>query len=65
MRDLSHILSAIEQGVPHAADQLLPLVYDELHQVAARKLAQEAPGQALQPTAPVHEARSGCASSPG
>src|SRR5215831_15131114 len=50
------ILSAIEQGDPHAAEQLLPLVYDELRQLAAAKLAQEKPGQTLQATALVHEA---------
>src|SRR5262249_53245813 len=50
------ILSAIEQGDAHAADQLLPLVYDELRNLAAQKLAQETPGQTLQPTALVHEA---------
>src|SRR5205085_10135166 len=56
MPDLTHILSAIEQGDPHAAAQLLPLVYDELRQLAAQKLAQEKPGQTLQATALVHEA---------
>jgi RNA polymerase sigma factor (TIGR02999 family) len=56
MSDVTHILSAIEQGDPHAADKLLPLVYDELRQLAAQKLAQEAPGQTLTPTALVHEA---------
>jgi RNA polymerase sigma factor (TIGR02999 family) len=54
--DLTQILSAIDQGDPHAAAQLLPLVYDELRQLAARKLAQEKPGQTLQATALVHEA---------
>jgi hypothetical protein len=49
-------LSAIEQGDPHAAEQLLPLVYDELRRLAAAKLAQEKPGQTLQATALVHEA---------
>jgi RNA polymerase sigma factor (TIGR02999 family) len=53
---LTQILSAIEVGDPHAAEQLLPLVYDELRQLAARKLAQERPGQTLQATALVHEA---------
>src|SRR5207248_196087 len=48
--------SAIEQGDPHAAEQLLPLVYDELRKLAAQKLAQEKPGQTLQATALVHEA---------
>src|SRR5262249_10939377 len=52
----TRILSAIEQGDPHAAAQLLPLVYDELRQLAAQKLAQEKPGQTLQATALVHEA---------
>jgi RNA polymerase sigma factor (TIGR02999 family) len=56
MTDLTRILSAIEQGDPHAAEQLLPLVYDELRKLAAQKLAQEKPGQTLQPTALVHEA---------
>src|SRR5215218_6217691 len=55
MPDLTHILSAIEQGDPSAAAQLLPLVYDELRQLAAQKLAQEKPGQTLQATALVHE----------
>jgi RNA polymerase sigma factor (TIGR02999 family) len=56
MSELTQILSAIEQGDPHAAEQLLPLVYDELRQLAAQKLAQERPGQTLQATALVHEA---------
>src|SRR5262245_29794020 len=56
MADVTHILSAIEQGDPHAAEQLLPLVYDELRKLAASKLAQEKPGQTLQATALVHEA---------
>jgi RNA polymerase sigma factor (TIGR02999 family) len=56
MSDVTHILSAIEQGDPHAADQLLPLVYDELRKLASQKLAQERPGQTLQATALVHEA---------
>jgi RNA polymerase sigma factor (TIGR02999 family) len=56
MKEVTRILSAIEQGDPHAAAQLLPLVYDELRQLAARKLAQEKPGQTLQATALVHEA---------
>jgi RNA polymerase sigma factor (TIGR02999 family) len=50
------MLSAIDQGDPHAAEQLLPLVYDELRKLAAQKLAQEKPGQTLQATALVHEA---------
>ena len=49
-------MSAIDQGDPHAAEQLLPLVYDELRKLAAHKLAQEKPGQTLQATALVHEA---------
>jgi RNA polymerase sigma factor (TIGR02999 family) len=56
MSDVTRILSAIEQGDPHAADQLLPLVYDELRKLAAQKVAQEKPGQTLQATALVHEA---------
>jgi RNA polymerase sigma factor (TIGR02999 family) len=56
MSDVTQILSAIEQGDPHAAEQLLPLVYDELRKLAAQRLAQEKPGQTLQATALVHEA---------
>jgi RNA polymerase sigma factor (TIGR02999 family) len=56
MTNVTHILSAIEQGDPKAAEQLLPLVYDELRRLAAQKLAQEKPGQTLQATALVHEA---------
>jgi RNA polymerase sigma factor (TIGR02999 family) len=56
MNDVTRILSAIEQGDPHAAEQLLPLVYDELRKLAAQRLAQEKPGQTLQATALVHEA---------
>ena len=56
MTEVTRILSAIEDGDPHAAEQLLPLVYDELRRLAAQKLAQEAPGQTLQATALVHEA---------
>jgi RNA polymerase sigma factor (TIGR02999 family) len=56
MTNVTHVLSAIEQGDPHAAEQLLPLVYDELRKLAAAKLAQEKPGQTLQATALVHEA---------
>src|SRR5262249_14728635 len=56
MTDVTRILSAIEQGDPHAADQLLPLVYAELRKLAAARLAQEKPGQTLQATALVHEA---------
>jgi RNA polymerase sigma factor (TIGR02999 family) len=54
--DMTSILSAIEQGDPKAAEQLLPLVYGELRKLAAQKLAQEKPGQTLQATALVHEA---------
>jgi RNA polymerase sigma factor (TIGR02999 family) len=56
MSDVTRILSAIDQGDLHAAEQLLPLVYEELRKLAAAKLAQEQPGQTLQPTALVHEA---------
>ncbi len=56
MSDVTHILSAIEQGDPQAAGQLLPLVYQELRSLAAQRLAQEKPGQTLQATALVHEA---------
>src|SRR6516164_4274971 len=56
MSDVTRILSAIEQGDPAAAEQLLPLVYDELRQLADQKLANEKPGQTLQATALVHEA---------
>src|SRR5437870_1305192 len=56
MSEVTHILSAIEQGDPRAAEQLLPLVYDELRKLAAERLAQEKPGQTLQATALVHEA---------
>src|SRR5215467_14234188 len=69
MSEVTRILSAIEQGEPKAAAQLLPLVYEELRKLAAQKLAQEKPGQTLQATALVHEAylrlvASGDASSP-
>src|SRR5262245_4788826 len=56
MMDVTRILSAIEGGDPKAAEQLLPLVYDELRRLAAQKLAHEKPGQTLQATALVHEA---------
>ena len=56
MNDVTHILSAIEQGDPQAAEQLLPLIYDELRRLAAQRLAREKPGQTLQATALVHEA---------
>ena len=56
MSEVTRILSAIENGDPHASEQLLPLVYDELRKLAAAKLSQEKPGHTLQPTALVHEA---------
>jgi RNA polymerase sigma factor (TIGR02999 family) len=56
MTHVTRILSAIEQGDPHAAERLLPLVYDELRKLAAQRLAQERPGQTLQATALVHDA---------
>jgi RNA polymerase sigma factor (TIGR02999 family) len=56
MNEVTRILSAIEQGDPHAAEQLLPLMYEELRKLAARRLADEKPGQTLQATALVHEA---------
>src|SRR5262245_40553535 len=56
MSDVTRILSAIENGDPSAAEQLLPLVYEELRKLAAQRLAQERPGQTLQATALVHEA---------
>jgi RNA polymerase sigma factor (TIGR02999 family) len=56
LKELSCLLTAAEQGDPHAAEQLLPLVYEELRQLAAQQLAQEKPGQTLQATALVHEA---------
>jgi RNA polymerase sigma factor (TIGR02999 family) len=56
MDEVTRLLSALEQGDPHAAEQLLPLVYDELRRLAAQKLAREKPGQTLQATALVHEA---------
>jgi RNA polymerase sigma factor (TIGR02999 family) len=55
MSEVTRILSAIEQGDPQAAEQLLPLVYDELRKLAAQKMAQESPGQTLQATALVHD----------
>jgi RNA polymerase sigma factor (TIGR02999 family) len=54
--NVSQLLNAIENGDPHAASELLPLVYDELRRLAAQKLARETPGQTLEPTALVHEA---------
>jgi RNA polymerase sigma factor (TIGR02999 family) len=65
MTEVTRILSAIEQGHPHAAEELLPLVYDELRKLAAQKLAQEKPGQTLQATAMVHEAYLRLVASPG
>jgi len=56
MSDITHILQAIEQGDPKAADELLPLVYGELRKLAASRMARETPGHTLQPTALVHEA---------
>ena len=56
MSEVTHILAAVERGDPHAAEQLLPLVYDELRKLAAQRLASEKPGQTLQATALVHEA---------
>src|SRR5262245_55874543 len=56
MNEVTRILSAAAEGDPHAAEQLLPLVYEELRRLAAQKLAQEKPGQTLQATALVHEA---------
>ena len=56
MTDVTQVLEAARQGDPQAATQLLPLVYTELRKLAAAKMARELPGQALQPTALVHEA---------
>jgi RNA polymerase sigma factor (TIGR02999 family) len=56
MTDVTRVLSALEEGDPHAAARLLPLVYDELRRLAAAKLGREAPGQTLDATALVHEA---------
>jgi len=56
MSDVTRLLGALEQGDPKAAEELLPLVYEELRRLAAHKMAHEAPGQTLQPTALVHEA---------
>src|SRR5262249_49406739 len=56
MTEVTRILSAIDRGDPHAAEELLPLVYDELRQLARQRLARETPGQTLQATALVHEA---------
>jgi RNA polymerase sigma factor (TIGR02999 family) len=56
MNEVTRILNAVEQGEPHAAERLLPLIYDELRRLAAEKIAREKPGQTLQATALVHEA---------
>jgi RNA polymerase sigma factor (TIGR02999 family) len=56
MSEVTRVLAAIDRGEPHAAEELLPLVYDELRQLAAQRMAQEAAGQTLQATALVHEA---------
>jgi RNA polymerase sigma factor (TIGR02999 family) len=56
MSEVTEVLDAIEKGDPHAAEQLLPLVYEELRKLAAHRMAREAPGQTLQATALVHEA---------
>ena len=56
MTDVTQILSRIESGDPTAAEQLLPLVYEELRRLASHRLAQEKPGQTLQATALVHDA---------
>ena len=56
MSDLTELLNAVASGDPHASEQLLPLVYSDLRRLAARRLAREAPGQTLDPTALVHEA---------
>lgn len=56
MSEVTHVLAAVERGDPHAAAELLPLVYDELRKLAAQRLAAETPGQTLQATALVHEA---------
>jgi RNA polymerase sigma factor (TIGR02999 family) len=56
MSEVTRILSAVEQGDPSAAEQLLPLVYEELRKLAAQRMAREAPGQTLEATALVHEA---------
>jgi ECF sigma factor len=56
MNEITRVLEAIDKGDAHAAEQLLPLVYDELRKLAAQKMAQEKPGQTLEATALVHEA---------
>jgi RNA polymerase sigma factor (TIGR02999 family) len=65
MSEVTRILSAMEQGDPQAARQLLPLVYDELRKLAAQRIAEEKPGQTLQATALVHEAYLRLVASPG
>jgi RNA polymerase sigma factor (TIGR02999 family) len=65
MHEVTRILAAIEAGDAHAAGRLLPLVYDELRKLAARKMAQEKPGQTIQATALVHEAYLRLVASPG
>jgi RNA polymerase sigma factor (TIGR02999 family) len=65
MNEVTILLSAIDKGDPRAAEQLLPLVYDELRKLAAQRLAQEKPGQTLQATALVHEAYLRLTASPG
>ena len=62
MNDVTQILSRIESGDPTATEQLLPLVYKKLRELAAQRLANEKPGQTLQATALVHEAATGDAS---
>jgi RNA polymerase sigma factor (TIGR02999 family) len=65
MAEVTRILSAISEGDPQAASRLLPLVYDELRRLAAARMAQESPGQTLQPTALVHEAYLRLVAGPG
>jgi RNA polymerase sigma factor (TIGR02999 family) len=65
MNEVTHILSAVQEGNPHAARRLLPLVYEELRRLAAQQLAREPGGQTLQPTALVHEAYVRLVASPG
>jgi RNA polymerase sigma factor (TIGR02999 family) len=65
MSDVTHILAAVERGDAHAAEELLPLVYNELRQLAAARMANERPGQTIQATALVHEAYLRLVASPG
>jgi RNA polymerase sigma factor (TIGR02999 family) len=65
MNEVTHIFRAVQEGDPHAASRLLPLVYDELRRLAAAQLAREPGGQTLQPTALVHEAYVRLVASPG